>query len=167
MQERSLILDDHQVNLRLQRMAWEILEVAGDPCDLVVAGIQGMGHVLAEQLADRIESSGTTSCSLTRIELGRPEKPGDPFTLSQPLDVVADKWVVLVDDVTNTGVTLAHALTPFLQQPTRGISMAVLVDREHHRYPVRADIQGLSLATTLQEHIDVQWDGKAWSVYLS
>ena len=45
--------------------------------------------------------------------------------------------------------------------------MAVLVDREHHRYPVRADIQGLSLATTLQEHIDVQWDGKAWSVYLS
>ena len=81
--------------------------------------------------------------------------------------VVKDKWVVLVDDVTNTGVTLAHALTPFLQQPTRGISMAVLVDREHHRYPVRADIQGLSLATTLQEHIDVQWDGKAWSVYLS
>ena len=57
MQERSLILDDHQVNLRLHRMAWEILELAGDPCDLVVAGIQGMGHVLAEQLADRIERS--------------------------------------------------------------------------------------------------------------
>jgi pyrimidine operon attenuation protein/uracil phosphoribosyltransferase len=74
--------------------------------------------------------------------------------------------VVLVDDVLNTGRTLIYAMVPFLAAKVKSIQVAVLVDRNHHSFPVNADYKGISLQTTLQEHVTVVMEKRKISVYL-
>ncbi|MGZ4037400.1 MAG: phosphoribosyltransferase family protein, partial [Bacteroidia bacterium] len=79
----------------------------------------------------------------------------------------ANKPVVLVDDVLNSGKTLMYAIKLFLDKPLKRMSVCVLVDRSHIRYPVKADVVGLSLSTTLQEHIQADFSKKGKeAVYL-
>ena len=79
----------------------------------------------------------------------------------------ANKVVILVDDVLNSGKTLMYAAKHFLTTRLTSLSIMVLVDRNHNRYPIKADYVGLSLATTLQEYINVELKGTNKGVYLS
>ena len=69
-----------------------------------------------------------------------------------------DKTVIVCDDVANTGRILSYAIKPLLSVYPKKIRVMVLVDRKHKKYPVSADFVGLSLATTMQEHITVEFD---------
>src|SRR6185436_3661357 len=71
-----------------------------------------------------------------------------------------NKAVVLVDDVLNSGKALMYAVKLFLDKPMKRLNTLVLVDRSHTRYPVKADYVGLSLSTTLQEHIEADFSKK-------
>jgi pyrimidine operon attenuation protein/uracil phosphoribosyltransferase len=55
----------------------------------------------------------------------------------------------------------------FLITPLKRLAIMVLVDRNHNRYPIKADYVGLSLATTLQEYINVELKGANKGVHLS
>jgi pyrimidine operon attenuation protein/uracil phosphoribosyltransferase len=79
---------------------------------------------------------------------------------------LTDKVVVLTDDVLNSGKTLIYGANYFLQFKLKKLTTAVLVDRNHKRFPVKADVKGLSLSTSLQENVDVEF-GKKGGVYLS
>ncbi|MEY3248110.1 MAG: hypothetical protein RL742_153, partial [Bacteroidota bacterium] len=94
--------------------------------------------------------------TLTRLRLN-PANPleYDPF-LELSLDDVQGKVVVIVDDVANTGRTIFYAFIPLLRKMPKRVEVAVLVDRKHKAFPIQADYVGLSLATTLQDHIRVQ-----------
>ena len=78
------------------------------------------------------------------------------MTLSAPLESLREKVVVLVDDVLMSGRTLMHAAAHLVQAPLKKLTTVVLVDRRHRTYPIRADIVGLTLSTTMQEHIIVE-----------
>jgi len=67
-----------------------------------------------------------------------------------------DKVVILIDDVTNSGKTLLYAIKPLLNYYPRKIQILVMVERSHKQYPVQADYVGISLSSTLQEHIYVE-----------
>ena len=83
-----------------------------------------------------------------------------------PLNVSKNSHVIVTDDVANTGRTLFFACQPFLSHLPSTIEAAVLVDRKHKAYPIQVDFVGLSLATTLKEHIDVILDGDEYSAHL-
>ena len=70
-------------------------------------------------------------------------------------EALHNQTIIVIDDVANTGRTLFYACKPFLELLPRKIEMAVLVDRKHKSFPVLVDYVGLSLATTLREHIEV------------
>ncbi len=167
MESKSLILDHSQVMQRIERMAWQILELAHGQGDLVIAGIVDSGYVLAEMLGQQIERISQVNYELAKVDIDKERPMQSEVQISLPRASLEGKWVVLVDDVLNTGGTLAYSLVPFLQVPVRGLTMAVLVDREHHRYPIWADIQGLSLSTTMRERIEVQLAPDDCAVYLS
>ena len=80
-----------------------------------------------------------------------------------------NKVVILVDDVLNSGKTLAYGLGVFLNTPHKKIRTVVLVDRSHKSFPIATDFVGLQLATILKEHVDVVMDveGEEDRVYLS
>lgn len=148
-------------------MAWEVLELAFGKGDLVIAGIEDQGYVLAEMLAETIGRVSDVDYKLTRVKIDKTSLMQSEVEIELAEEEYSDKWILMVDDVLNTGGTLAYALVPFLSVPTRGISVAVLVDREHHRFPVHADIKGLSLSTTLKERIEVRLSEDDCAVYLS
>jgi pyrimidine operon attenuation protein/uracil phosphoribosyltransferase len=81
---------------------------------------------------------------------------------------LTNKSIVLVDDVLNSGRTLIYGMQAFLQAPVKSLSVAVLLNRSHKRFPVNANYVGLSLATTLKEHIEVHFDDpNNFAAYLS
>ncbi len=95
----------------------------------------------------------------------------DPLTAEIKISLtdkeLKNKVIVLVDDVLNSGKTLIFGAKPFLVAPVKRLTTAVLVDRGHNRFPIKADLVGLSLSTTLQEHITVDLKKGNEAVYLS
>src|SRR5205809_161398 len=70
------------------------------------------------------------------------------------------KTIVLDDDVLNSCKTLMYAVKLFLDKHVKKINTVILVDRSHTRFPVKADYVGLTLSTTLQEHIETDFTTK-------
>ena len=94
-----------------------------------------------------------------------PLKSGVATSISE--DAYRNKSVVLVDDVLNSGTTLIYGVHHFLKTPLKQLKTAVLVNRNHKKYPVKADFKGISLSTSLQEHVHVEFKAKNDLVYLN
>ena len=75
--------------------------------------------------------------------------------ISASHEELKDAYIVLVDDVINSGKTLQFALVEMLKFPTKAIKTVTLVDRKHRRFPIKANFVGLSLSTTLKERVEV------------
>jgi pyrimidine operon attenuation protein/uracil phosphoribosyltransferase len=162
--EKKYILDEAAVAMKIRRMAFEILENNPGESYIILAGIHENGAVLARQLAAVLgEISGVRT---EFLELWLDKKHPSDVRLDHAVDF-NDKVIILVDDVTNSGKTLLYALKPFLSYYPRKIQTLVLVERSHKIYPVHPDYVGVSLATTLQEHILVEArDGRVTGAYL-
>ena len=152
------ILDDQQIRQKIKRIAIEILEHNFEEQEIILAGLNnnGVGFaqlLLAELLPLAPEGMEVT---LTRIRLN-PANPVEyaPY-IEMPADALRNKSIILVDDVANTGRTIFYAVQPLLAVVPRKVEVAVLVDRKHKSFPIKADYVGLSLATTLLENIDVR-----------
>lgn len=160
----TLILNAEQIHQKIRRIAFQIYENNFDETALLIAGIAGEGYVLAEALAHELQTIAPFTVDLIRLDIDK-SQVAQP-TVQSAIDFT-DKVIVLVDDVLYTGRTLAFSLQPFLQVPIRKLQVAVLIDRNHPRYPVAADYKGYELSTTLTEHVDVVLsDKKKTGVYL-
>ena len=78
-----------------------------------------------------------------------------------------NKSIVVVDDVLNTGKTLIYAVRFFLKIPVKKIQTAVIINRNHKKFPVKADFKGISLSTSIKEHVNVILEGSKKGIYLS
>ncbi|WEK34833.1 MAG: phosphoribosyltransferase family protein [Candidatus Pseudobacter hemicellulosilyticus] len=154
---KNYILDQATANKKLERMAYEILENNVDEKQLILAGIHEPGSVIALHIQQLLQQISDINTRLIHIHLDK-RNPG-AITLSEDINF-DDKVIIIIDDVANSGKTLLYAMKPFLQFHPRKIQTLALVDRTHKAYPVKTDYVGLSLATTLQEHIYVETDGK-------
>ena len=72
----------------------------------------------------------------------------------------------LVDDVLSSGTTLIYGIKHFLEVPLKKFKTAVLVNRNHKKYPVKADFKGISLSTSVKEHIQVEFSNNRAIAYL-
>ena len=66
-----------------------------------------------------------------------------------------NKALVLADDVLNSGTALVYGVKHFLDVPLTRFKTAVLVNRNHKKYPIKADFKGISLSTSLHEHVNI------------
>ncbi|WP_266368684.1 phosphoribosyltransferase family protein [Tellurirhabdus rosea] len=161
------ILTNLQLTQKIRRIAFEIYENNFEETDLVLAGVSGEGYVLAQRLAFELQHISPLKVTLLKIELDKSLAQQPAIHLDAEADVYTEKVVVVVDDVLNTGRTLAFSLLPFLSVPLRKLQVAVVVDRNHKRFPVAADYIGYELSTTLTEHVQViVSDGERAGVYL-
>lgn len=147
-------------------MAYEIYEQNFDENTLVLAGIYQNGYTLAEILAKELQKISGKEISLLRVKLDKVAPLQNPVELSPENVSLEGKTIVLVDDVLNTGKTLAYTLTMFLQQGPKKVEIATLVNRHHTLFPVSATYTGYSLATTLREHVDVVLEETEFAAYL-
>lgn len=153
MMEKKHILDEQAVAMKIRRMAFEILENNATDPQILLVGIRDNGAILAGQLAQVLREISQKSIELVTLSMDKKHPVDIGLDKSLP---VKDQVVIIVDDVTNSGKTLLYALKPFLNEFPRKIQTLVLVERSHKIYPIHPDYVGLSLATTLQEHIVVE-----------
>lgn len=138
----------------MQRIALEIAgQLYGEVDPLIIIGITGSGMVIAEKLLSLLKPLLQLPMQLVICELNK-RNPG-AITYSEQIDFNG-KNVLLVDDVTSSGRTLLYALKPLLNYYPKRIQTMSLVERMHKNFPVKIDYIGLSIATTLQEHILVE-----------
>jgi pyrimidine operon attenuation protein/uracil phosphoribosyltransferase len=151
---RKYILSAATALQKLQRMAFEIVEQnMEDSGLLILAGIRDNGVVLAHILAGYLKEILDRPIKVIEISLNK--RHPEEIELSEKMDF-DDADIILIDDVTNSGKTLLYALKPFLQYHPKKVQTLTLVERSHKLFPVNSDYVGISLATTLQEHIFVE-----------
>ena len=162
----DLILNENEIEQKLKRIAFQIFENNTAEKEMVIAGINGQGYILAEQLIKVLEKICSTKLRLVKVEINKRSPASATTTLNCNLEEVKNKVVILVDDVLNTGQTMAYSLLPLLNARVKKLEVAVLVNRDHNQFPVRATYTGYELSTTLQNHIEVQLGQKKMGVYL-
>ena len=112
-----------------------------------------------------LEKQTTTIIQLTTIHIDKKNPLKTPTRIHNP-SILNDSNVILVDDVLNSGVTMAAALKEVLNYTPKSVMTAVLANRDHNQFPIQANFVGLSLATTLKEHILYEEIDGNMSVYL-
>jgi len=170
-EKARLILNADQIRKKVRRIAFEIYERNYLEPRLIIAGITGRGYALAQMIADELKEISpfkveANTLILVKISLEKFASSQGEVSLDSSPDILENASIVLVDDVLNTGKTLAHSLEPFLQKNIKKIEIAVLVNRSHTLFPISADYTGYELATTLQEHIEVVLEKEYLAVYL-
>src|SRR5688572_11038332 len=163
---KNIILTQQEIDHKAKRIAYQIYETFSDEKEVVIAGIASNGYIFAQKLAAMLESISDLKVILCEVKINK-QNPQDKVQTSLTQEEYTNKSLVLVDDVLNSGTTLIYGVKHFLEVPLKKFKTAVLVDRNHKRYPVKADFKGLSLSTSLQEHIQVVFDETGEYAYLS
>lgn len=161
---KTVILNNIQVEQKLNRMAYEIYENHCDDKSLVIIGIADRGVVLAKRLKKILDKISDLDSTLIELSIDK-KNPNKAIDLSK-YDL-NNKVVLLVDDVLNTGKTLIYGVKQILEYDIKQLKTVILVNRRHRNFPIRADYVGLTLSTTLKEHITVELTPKQEAVYLS
>lgn len=164
--DQIVVLTAPQMDQKIRRMAYEIYENNYGTKELILAGICEQGETLARLLSKIIEEISPIKTSVITVQLDK-MNPSNPIPEDSIPVSLTNKVVIMVDDVLNTGKTLAYSLKPFLDQKIKRIEVAVLVNRSHTAFPISPQYTGYELSTTLSEHIVVKMTGKEKGVYLT
>lgn len=166
MASSTLILNNDRVQRKIMRIAHEVVEKHFGEKELILVGVAKRGLIFAEKLATILADISKLKVRTASITLNKDAPLENPIKLSVENAELDGKCVVLVDDVLQGGMTLMYAAAHIVQAPISRMTTVVLVDRRHRRFPIRADIVGLTLSTTIQEHISVKFSGDKCSVHL-
>lgn len=162
---KNVILNNDQIQQKIRRIAYQIYESNSTENKVVIAGITGNGFQLALKIKDALEIISPFEIILCEVKIDK-KNPLRPISTSLPLALLHNLSIVLVDDVLSTGKTLIYGVAHFLQVPLKQLKTAVLINRNHKKYPVKADFKGLSLSTTSQEHISLEIKNEVFTAYL-
>ena len=163
--EHNIILNSVQIHQRIKRIAYQIYENNSEEKEVVIAGIIGNGYIFAEKLVAVLSEISDIKVHICLVTIDK-KNPLNPITTSLSVDEYANKSLVLVDDVLNSGTTLIYGVKHFLNVPLKRFKTAVLVDRNHKKYPVKADFKGVSLSTSIKEHVKIDFSKEDALAYL-
>ncbi len=160
------IVDAVALQSSVKRIAYQVFESTIDETEIVIVGVGVQGKILSSLLGDALKKIGDSTLVFVNLTLDK-TNPLGTIKSSIPLTELKNKSLIIVDDVLNTGSTLMYAVSFFLSIPVKQIKTAVMVNRNHKKFPIKADFKGISLSTSLNEHITVVLDGNEKGVFLS
>ena len=164
-EKKNKIMDQKHIQKTIKRISYQIYETNSEENELVLAGIKENGLELATRIQKELKKISDLDVVLIEIKMDK-KNPRDKISVSQSISFCENKSVVVVDDVLNTGRTLIYAVKKFLSIKLKKIQTAVLVNRNHKNFPIKGDFKGISLSTSIKEHINVRF-GKDEGIYLS
>src|ERR1700733_14424558 len=152
--KKLLILNQQQIQQKIDRIAYQILEDNFEEKEILIAGMLPRGTHIAQRLKNILDEIAPFTSKLLTIDVDR-----NSTSMNAKLDFditeCHHKVVILVDDVLNSGKALAYGFGVFLNAPLKKLRTVVLVDRNHKSFPVTTDYSGIALSTIIKEHIDV------------
>ena len=163
--EKNIILNNDQINRKIKRIAFQIYEANSTENEVIIAGINGNGFQFAKKIATQLQEISPLTVTLCEVLIDK-KNPLSQISTSIDQELYKNKSVVLVDDVLYSGTTLIYGVKHFLDVPLKQFKTVVLVDRNFKKYPVKADFKGISLSTSIQEHVDVEFSDNKSIAYL-
>lgn len=151
---QNIILNHQEIEHKIKRISYQIYETFVDEKTIIIAGITKNGFIFAEKIASVLKQISPIEIVICEVFVDK-QNPNSIVKTSIGSDIYQNKGIVLVDDVLNSGTTLIYGVKHFLNVPIKKLKTAVLVDRNHKKYPVKVDFKGISLSTSLFEHINV------------
>ncbi|CAM1344036.1 phosphoribosyltransferase family protein [Tenacibaculum amylolyticum] len=161
----NIILNNTEIAQKIRRIAYQIYEVNYKENEIIIAGIADNGFFLAEKIVAILQEISDITITLCKVSINK-KQPLEAITTDLPPADYTEKSVVLVDDVLHSGTTLIYAIKHFLDVPLKKFKTAVLVNRNHKKYPVKADFKGISLSTSIKEHVVVEFSNNEIIAYL-
>ena len=161
----NCILNLEEINHKAKRIAYQIYESNVEEREVVIAGIDSNGYLFAEKIKTALIDICDIVPIMCKVKIDK-KNPENPITTSLPPDEYRGKSLVLVDDVLSSGTTLIYGVKHFLDVPLKQFKTAVLVNRNHKKYPVKADFKGISLSTSIKEHVSVIFEGRNSKIVL-
>ena len=164
--DKKKILDYPQIKKKIRRISLQIIESNINEDEIIIAGIENNGYLIAEKICDEIKYISKKNITLCNIIIDK-KNPRNEIIVSLDSDNYENKSIIVVDDVLNSGSTLMYAVKYFLETKIKKLKTAVLVDRNHKKYPIKADFKGLSLSTSIQNHVEVLIDKNGITAFLT
>lgn len=162
---QNIILNHQEIDHKIKRIAYQIYETFAEEDVIILAGIATNGFILAQKISAVLLTISDLKVSLCEVKIDK-QNPFNAITTSLSKDAYTNKGIVLVDDVLNSGTTLIYGVKHFLDVPVKKFKTAVLVDRNHKKFPVKADFKGISLSTSSKEHVHVVFEDHNNHAYL-
>jgi len=162
---KNLILSHQEIQHKIRRIAYQIYETNVNNDEVILAGIETNGYLLAKKLKGNLDKISDLKSTLCMVIIDK-KNPLSEVKTSIPVEEYSNKSIVLIDDVLNSGSTLIYGVKHFLNVPLKQFKTAVLVNRNHKKYPVKADFKGISLSTSLHEHVEVILEGNNFEAFL-
>ena len=157
--ESSIILTHKQINNKTRRIAYQIYEDNCKETVIIIAGINGNGYIFAQKITTILKEISDLKVILCEVVIDK-KNPLGKISTSLKSEDYTNKPLILVDDVLNSGTTLIYGIKHFLEVPLKRFNTAVLVNRNHKKFPVKADYKGISLSTSMHEHVNVVFEAE-------
>jgi pyrimidine operon attenuation protein/uracil phosphoribosyltransferase len=162
----QIILNHQQIEQKIIRIGHQLMENCFEEERIFIGGIVGNGSIIAQKLTEIIRANSSIEVVCFEIKVNKDEPWSEGISLSIDEKDLKKGYIILVDDVINSGKTMQYALMKFLEQATKAIKTVALVDRQHRRYPIKTDFAGLGLSTTLKNHVEVDLNDTDSKAYL-
>ncbi len=163
--DKKKILDYQSIKKKIRRISLQILESNIDQDEIIIAGIDLNGFIIAEKISQEISKISEINIKLCEVKIDK-KNPLNDISTSLNFEDYQNKSLVVIDDVLNSGATLMYSVKYFLNTKIKSLKTAVLVDRNHKKYPIKADFKGLSLSTSIQSKVEVVIDEKKIEAFL-
>jgi len=163
--DKKKILDYQSIKKKIRRISLQILESNIDRDEIIIAGIDLNGFIIAKKISQEISKISEINIKLCKVKIDK-KNPLNDISTSLNFEDYQNKSLVVIDDVLNSGATLMYSVKYFLNTKIKSLKTAVLVDRNHKKYPIKADFKGLSLSTSIQSKVEVVIDEKKIEAFL-
>lgn len=154
MKKTQKILEQDQIDKIIKRIAYQILENNSEELEIFLIGIKNNGYILAELIYNQLKHISNLNITLYSIQINKKD-PLKSIEHNFDLKKMKNKSIVLIDDVLNSGRTLLYGVKFLLDIPLSNFNTAVLIDRNHKKYPIKIDFKGISLSTSIEENVSV------------
>ena len=163
--DKKKILDYQSIKKKIRRISLQILESNIDQDEIIIAGIDVNGFIIGKKISHEIRKISEINIKLCNVKIDK-KNPLNDISTSLNFEEYQNKYIVVIDDVLNSGATLMYSVKYFLNTKIKSLKTAVLVDRNHKKYPIKADFKGLSLSTSIQSKVEVIIDEKKIEAFL-
>ena len=159
-------MDSKRINDCAHRISYQIVETSINKKEIIIIGIKENGFIFAQKIHDFLKKITDQKIELMSVEINK-KSHHENITLKNKFNEINNSSVILIDDVLNTGKTLMYTIKFLLNYKINQLKTAVLIDRNHKDFPVKVDFKGLSLSTTMNEHVEVVLKKNNEGVYLT
>ena len=160
------ILNKEEIQDKIKRISYEIYEENFESKSLIICGIEKNGSEIARKVIKELKSICNIKIEFINISLNK-KNPLNSIKIESSKNKIKDKPIILIDDVSNTGKTLIHVIKELIEFEPKKINTAVLVNRDHSLFPIKINFIGLSLSTSINNHIEVVLNENDIGAYLT